>query len=71
MDNTAPSQPGSPSPRLPWDYHPALRPKRLLPCARLLAPVRRDALALARENLGDDTWSVGCRAYAFGRDPAP
>lgn len=67
MDNPAPSLPCPPSPRLPWDYHPALRPERLRLCARLLANARRDALALAREELGDDTWSVGCRAYAFGR----
>ncbi len=66
MDNPAPSPP-CPPPRLPWDYHPALRPERLRLCARLLANARRDALALAREELGDDTWSVGCRAYAFGR----
>ena len=35
--------------------------------ARLLAHARCDALALPREELGDDTWSVGSRAYAFGR----
>ena len=56
-----------PLPRLPWDYHPALQSGRLRLCARLLANARRDALALARAELGDDAWSVGCRAYAFGR----
>ena len=65
MDRPTPATP--PSPRLPWDYHPALQPERLRLCARLLANARRDALALAREELGDDAWSVGCRAYAFGR----
>ncbi len=59
MDNPAPSPSCPPSPRLPWDYHPALRPERLRLCARLLANARRNALALAREELGDDTWSVG------------
>ena len=54
------------APRLPWDFHPALRPERLRLCARLLVSARRDALALAREELGDDNWSVGCRAFSFG-----
>ncbi|HYZ64128.1 MAG TPA: hypothetical protein VE650_16895 [Acetobacteraceae bacterium] len=56
-----------PSPRLPWDFHPALTEERLRLCARLLANARRDALALAAYEMGDDGWSVGCRAYAFGR----
>ncbi|MBV8914664.1 MAG: hypothetical protein JOZ05_16685 [Acetobacteraceae bacterium] len=54
-------------PRLPWDFHPALTEERLRVCARLLANARRDALALAAYEMGDDSWSVGCRAYAFGR----
>jgi hypothetical protein len=33
----------------------------------LLANARRDALAMASYDLGDDASSVGCRAYAFGR----
>lgn len=57
----------TPAPRLPWDFHPALRPERLRLCARLLVSARRDALALAREELGDDNWSVGCRAFSFGK----
>lgn len=36
-------------------------------CARLLAGARRDALAMAAYEMGDDSWSVGCRAYAFGK----
>jgi hypothetical protein len=55
------------SSRLPWDFHPALRPERLRLCARLLVSARRDAVRLAREELGDDAWSVGCRAFAFGK----
>src|SRR3954451_2904663 len=55
-----------PSP-LPWDFHPALPEDRLRICARLLANARRDALAMASYELGDDPWSVGCRAFAFGR----
>lgn len=53
--------------RLPWDFHPALSENRLRLCARLLANARRDALALAAYEMGDDSWSVGCRAYSFGR----
>lgn len=53
--------------RLPWDFHPALTEERLRWCARLLANARRDALAMAAPELGDDSWSVGCRAYSFGR----
>ena len=52
---------------LPWEFHPALTEDRLRLCARLLANARRDAVALAAYELGDDSWSVGCRAYAFGK----
>jgi hypothetical protein len=61
------TDPPSPPPRLPWDFHPALTEERLRICARLLANARRDALALASYEMGDDPWSVGCRAFAFGR----
>ena len=54
-------------PRLPWEFHPALTEERLRLCARLLANARRDAVALAAYEMGDDSWSVGCRAYAFGK----
>lgn len=53
--------------RLPWDFHPALTEERLRLCARMLANARRDALAMASYELGDDPWSIGCRAFAFGR----
>jgi hypothetical protein len=62
------ADPPSPPPsRLPWDYHPALTEERLRLCARMLAHARRDALAMASYELGDDPWSVGCRAFSFGR----
>ena len=64
MEQTAPP---SPPPRLPWDFHPALTEDRLRICARMLAHARRDALAMASYELGDDPWSVSCRAFAFGR----
>ena len=53
--------------RLPWDIHPALSEDRLRICARLLAHARRDAIRMASYEMGDTTWSVGCRAYAFGQ----
>lgn len=59
--------PGAAAPRLPWDFHPALTEERLRICARMLANARRDALAMASYELGDDPWSIGCRAFAFGR----
>ena len=62
-----PAEPPSPSTRLPWDFHPALTEERLRICARMLAHARRDALAMASYEMGDDPWSVGCRAFAFGR----
>ena len=52
---------------LPWDIHPALTEDRLRVCAVLLAHARRDAVRMASFEMGDDPWSVGCRAYAFGR----
>ena len=36
--------------------------------ARLLWAARRDAVAQAAWALGDDAWSVGCRAYAFAKN---
>ena len=63
------TMPGSlpPSPRLPWEFHRAVTEEGLRLCARLLANARRDAVALAAYEMGDDSWSVGCRAYAFGK----
>ena len=62
------AEPLLPPARLPWDFHPALTEERLRICARMLANARRDALAMASYELGDDPWSVGCRAFAFGRN---
>ncbi len=61
------SAPDTSSSQEPWDFHPALTEERLRFCARLLANARRDAVALAAYEMGDDSWSVGCRAYAFGK----
>src|SRR3954464_4277599 len=65
MEHAGPPPPAAS--RLPWDFHPALTEERLRLCARMLANARRDALAMASYELGDDPWSVGCRAFAFGR----
>jgi hypothetical protein len=54
-------------PRSPWKFHPALIEERLRICGRLLAHARRDAVAMAAYELGDDSWSVGCRAHAQGQ----
>ncbi len=61
------ARPSSASQVLPWEIHPALTAERLRFCARLLTNARRDAVRLASPELGDDSWSVGCRAYAFGK----
>ena len=53
--------------RQPWDIHPALTEDRLRACVLLLAHARRDAVRLAIYDMDDDSWSVRCRAYAFGR----
>ena len=63
MSSPAPSV----SRRLPWEVHSALSEDRLRICARLLAHARRDAVRMASYEMGDTTWSVGCRAYAFGQ----
>src|SRR3954467_14419398 len=60
-------EPAAPAPTcFPWDLHPALTEERLRICARMLANARRDALAMASYELGDDPWSVGCRPFPFG-----
>ncbi len=67
-DDQHPARPVTvPADVLPWTIHPALTEERLRVCALLLAHARRDAVRLASIEMGDDTWSIGCRAYAFGR----
>jgi hypothetical protein len=51
----------------PPDFHPALTKNRLALAARLLARGRSDAIARAEPGIGDDAWSIGCRAYSFSR----
>jgi hypothetical protein len=54
-------------PRKAWDFDPALTEDRLRLYARLRTSARRDTVALAACEMVDDRWSVGCRAYAFGK----
>ena len=67
VEHLPPGLPALPVRRPPWEIHPALTEDRLRACALLLAHARRDAVRLAAFDMGDDSWSVGCRAYAFGR----
>jgi hypothetical protein len=57
-----------PNDMYPWVLHPALTAERLGVVARLLWTARRDAVNHATWALGDDAWSVGCRAYAFAKN---
>jgi hypothetical protein len=53
--------------RLPWELHPALTEERLVAAAQLLRRGREEAVRLADPFAGDDSWSIGCRAYSFSR----
>lgn len=52
---------------LPWDYHPDLTEERLAAIARLIAEGRQTAVELYDEEAGDNGWTLGCRAFQFGR----
>jgi hypothetical protein len=51
----------------PWDYHSDLTEERLLVVAGLIADGRRTAVELFDEAAGDNGWTLGCRAFQFGR----
>lgn len=51
----------------PSDFHPSLTEDRLSLAASLLVRGRAEAVARAEPAIGDDPWSVGCRAYSFSR----
>lgn len=51
----------------PWDYHPDLTPERLTAVALLLRQGRHDAVERFDVEVGDDGWTLGCRAYRFGQ----
>lgn len=51
----------------PWDYHPHLERVAIIAVARLIAQGRSDALIRYDEAIGDDGWTLGCRAFQFAR----
>ena len=51
----------------PWDYHSDLTEERLLTVALLIVDGRQTAVELFDEEAGDNGWTLGCRAFQFGR----
>lgn len=51
----------------PWDYHPHLMHDRIVAVANCIAQGRSDALIRHDETIGDDGWTLGCRAFQFAR----
>lgn len=51
----------------PWDYHGDLTAERLMIVAKLIADGRQTAIELFDEVAGDNGWTLGCRAFQFGR----
>jgi len=51
----------------PWDYHSDLTAERLTIVAQLIADGRQMAVELFDEEAGDNGWTLGCRAFQFGR----
>jgi hypothetical protein len=51
----------------PWEYHSDLTAERLAIVARLIADGRQVAVELFDEEAGDNGWTLGCRAFQFGR----
>lgn len=53
--------------KFPWDYHPDLTEERLVAVARMIVDGRQTAVELFDEEAGDNGWTLGCRAFQFGR----
>jgi hypothetical protein len=53
--------------KTPWELHPDLTEERLVKTAKLIARGRDDALARFDPSVGDDGWTLGCRAFQFAR----
>jgi hypothetical protein len=51
----------------PWDFHSDLTAERLVIVAGLIADGRRAAVERFDETAGDNGWTLGCRAFQFGR----
>ena len=51
----------------PWEYHRDLTEDRLVTVAQLIVDGRQTAVELQAEAEGDNGWTLGCRAFQFGR----
>ena len=51
----------------PWDYSPDLTQDRLIVVGSLIAQARKSVFELYDER-GDDSWSLGCRGFAWCRN---
>jgi hypothetical protein len=51
----------------PWEYHRDLTEERLVAVALLIVDGRQLAVELFDEEAGDNGWTLGCRAFQFGR----
>lgn len=51
----------------PWEFHSDLMAERLAIVARMIADGRQDAVERFDEEAGDNGWTLGCRAFQFGR----
>ena len=55
------------SKNLPWEYHPDLTEERIVTVARMIVDGRHAAVELYDQENGDNGWTLGCRAFQFGR----
>lgn len=51
----------------PWDYHPDLTAERIAAVAALIADGRHAAVERFDREAGDNAWTLGVRAFQFGR----
>lgn len=51
----------------PWEYHADLTEDRIIAVARMIVDGRQAAVELFDEENGDNGWTLGCRAFQFGR----
>ena len=51
----------------PWDDHSELTADHIVAVARMIVDGRQTAVELFDEEAGDNGWTLGCRAFQFGR----
>ena len=51
----------------PWEYLSELTEDRIVAVARMIVDGRQMAVELFDEEAGDNGWTLGCRAFQFGR----